>query len=260
MVWQKIDDQFGISKKVIRIPKRRRQQVVGLWTLAGNYAVRALTDGVLEEHELDELDARPADVDELVRVGLWHRHGADCESEYCTPAPEGGVTMHDFLHYHPSRAEVEANREAERLRKASYRESNRRPGGTDNGTPVGRVAESEHPVPVPSQSHPYDLTLTNESSHEVGASVATDSMALAPAVQSLASQAGITSVAAIVEQIRKWTQREVAPEHAVAVARHLLSKSKEPTGPKAPQRYVYRAISQSPIEVQKFIDERGLAA
>lgn len=256
MVWQKIDDQFGVSKKVIRIPKRRRQQCIGLWTLAGNYAVRALTDGVLEEHELDELDARRADVDELVRVELMHRHGFECDSEFCVPAPENGVTLHDFLRYNPSRADVEANREAERVRKAAYRESKRRPAGTPGGTPAGSDAASEHPVPVPSR--PHDLTLTNESSPEVDASVSTDSMVLPPAVQALAAQAGITSVGSIVEQIRKWTHREVSPEVAVGIARHLLGKARGE--PRAPQRYVFQAIGRSPLEVQKYIDEGGLAA
>jgi len=145
MVWQKIDDQFGVSQKVIRIPRKRRQQCVGLWVLAANYAVRALTDGVIEEHELDELDARDVDVAELVRVGLWHHHGDRCDSprDQCKPAPKGGVSIHDFLAYNPSREKVMADREAERVRKASQRQSKRSP----SGTPAGRDPVSEHPVP-----------------------------------------------------------------------------------------------------------------
>lgn len=173
MVWQKIDDQFGVSQKVIRIPRKRRQQVVGLWTLAANYAVRALTDGVLEEHELDELDARDVDVAELVRVGLWHRHGDRCDSpaESCKPAPKGGVSIHDFLVYNRPRDSVAAEREAKQqagnegnhqrwhvqrritvagcefceLQKGSHKRS--------QGDRT-RESSANPPVPVPSQSRP----------------------------------------------------------------------------------------------------------
>lgn len=251
MGWQKIDDQFGVSQKVIRIPRKRRHQCVGLWTLAGNYASRALTDGRLEVHELDELDAKPADVDELVRVGLWHRHGDVCDSDRCVPAPGGGVSIHDYLRYNPSKAEVEAGREAERIRKASYRESKRSP----NGTPAGGDAASGHPVP--SRPLPYDLTDSSESSPVLNGRDTTDSIELSPAVQALASQSGLTSVEAIVTQIRKHTGRVVEPDRAVGIARWLLEKGKNPH---VPQRYVFGAISRSPLEVQKYIDDMGLAS
>ena len=118
MVWQRIDDQFGVSQKVIRIPRKRRQQCVGLWLLATNYSVRALTDGVLEAHELDELDARPTDIAELVRVGMWHGPQHSCGR--CPRPPKGGVVVHDFLVYNKSRSQVEAEREKERVRKNVY--------------------------------------------------------------------------------------------------------------------------------------------
>ena len=145
MVWQKIDDQFGVSKKVIRIPRARRQQCVGLWLLGLNYAGRSLTDGLLEEHELDELGARAADVAELIRVDLWHGPGHACER--CADVPAGAVIVHDFLVYNPSREKVEADREAERVRKASQRDKRRTPDGTSGG--VRDVSEHPDPVPVP---------------------------------------------------------------------------------------------------------------
>lgn len=146
MPWQKIDDQFGIHRKVIRIPRKRRVEAVGLWTLALNYAGRNTTNGVLEEHELEEVLARREVTAELIRAGLWHASGHVCESEKCgDPAPEGGITIHDFLMYNPSRDEVVANREAERVRKESYRKSQQRP----KNVPPGHHQVSAHPVPVP---------------------------------------------------------------------------------------------------------------
>lgn len=258
MGWQKIDDQFGVSQKVIRIPRKRRQQVVGLWTLAGNYAARVLTDGRLEAHELDELDARKADVDELVRVGLWHRHGVRCTSEHCSPAPEDGVTIHDYLRYNPSRAEVEAAREAERVRKAAYRESKRRPSGTPEGTPVGSDSASEHPVP--SRPVPYDLTKTSESSPDPAARETTDSIELSKTEQTIAGQMGITRLQAIADKVSEHTGRRLDAAGTLAVCRHLLDKAPPSKPPRVPQRYVIGSIARSPFEVQQFIDEHGLAA
>ncbi len=161
MVWQKIDDQFGVSQKVIRIPRKRRQQCIGLWTLAGNYATRALTDGRLEVHELDELDARKTDIDELVRVGLWHRPGDPCDSpyEHCRPAPDGGVSIHDFLVYNPSREKVLADREAERVRRRSSGSPSGVPRSVPVGHPLGLRPEVTRCPNNPSQSRPSPVPI-----------------------------------------------------------------------------------------------------
>lgn len=174
MVWQKTDDQFGVSKKVVRIPRARRFQVIGLWTLAGNYACRVLSDGLLEAHELDELGARKPDVAELVRVGLWHGHGHTCPK--CVAVEDGAIVIHDFLIYNPSRAEVEAAKEAERVRKAKYRADKKAspagsPTGTDAGTPPGRDPESGIPVPDPSPTRPPSSTKKEESTAKRGTRV-----------------------------------------------------------------------------------------
>jgi hypothetical protein len=174
MGWDKTDDQFGIHRKVIRIPKKQRFAVVGLWTLAKNYSARALTDGVLEAHELDELDAPAPSIAELVRVELWHREACPrciqklTEADHPLPLPAGSVVVHDYLEYNPSRKVVIANREAERVRKASHRDSRRSSGGSPTGTPDVRDSESGHPVPDPVPSPLTDVT------HPPGSSPVTD--------------------------------------------------------------------------------------
>ncbi len=249
MVWQKIDDQFGVSQKVIRIPRKRRQQCIGLWTLAGNYATRALTDGRLEVHELDELDARKTDIDELVRVGLWHRPGDECDSpyEHCRPAPDGGVSIHDFLVYNPSREKVLADRQAERVRKAEQRESKRRPAkrpsGTPAGTPAGSDAVSEQPVPVPSQSRPdphvTDVTYLPESG-PVGdrANPRTD---LSEEIIAEANRAGVPDLEAVLA-ILEPIVGPLNPRHGVELARVILRRAKSPV--RDPTAYIARAAER----------------
>ena len=101
------------------------------------------------------------------------------------------------------------------------------------------------------------MTLTTESSPVVGAHPSTDSE-LSPVIGALAAQAGITNVPEIVEQIRGYTQRRVSRDVAVGIARHLLTKARG--GARVPQLYVLSTIEQSPLEVQQYIDEGGLAS
>ena len=234
MPWQKIDDQFGVSKKVIRIPRSRRQQCVGLWLLGLNYAGRALTDGLLEEHELDELGARATDVAELVRVELWHDHTHGCDR--CATPPSGAIVIHDFLVYNPSRARVEAQREAERVRKASQRDKRRTAGGTRSGI----RGVSEHPDPDPDPIN-QDLMGHPDS---VGGPAGEDLDPVVASVVTAVRDHGVTLHPLCVPDVLAFIDGRRA--------------SSEP--PKVPARYYPQAISASWPEVEQFIYEKGLAS
>ncbi len=220
MVWQKIDDQFGISRKVIRIPKRNRLAAIGLWTLAGNYSVRALTDGALEQHELDELGAPAGIIAELVRVDLWHGHGHECVR--CLPAPVGGVIIHDFLHYNPSKAKVLEEREAERVRKVSQRDKARTP----SGTPGGSDAVSGHPVPSPGPD-PIDVTTDTESSQ-------------------VPERASSGPDLVLLERV---VGEPVSPRAAIELVQAITSKSKHQV--RDVNAYIATVCRKSPAEVQQ---------
>lgn len=239
MPWQRIDDQFGVSQKLIRIPRKRRQQVVGLWTLAGNYAVRALTDGVLEAHELDELDARAVDVDELVRVDLWHHAGHSCKS--CVAAPVGGVVIHDFLVYNPSRGKVEAERESARVRKVSQRDRQRRHGVS----PGDGNAEFAPPVPSRPVPSPKDQDLTDHPHSHSGP--AEDDLGLNPTVKS------------VVDAVAKGGLT-IHPLAAADVIAFLDMRRDQSKTVRVPERYYADSIRRSWAEVEKFIHEEGLAS
>jgi len=247
MAWQKIDDQFGISKKVIRIPRKRRQRCVGLWLLAGNYASRTLSDGILEAHELDELDAIAADVEELIRVELWHGHGHDCER--CAPVDPGDVVIHDYLAYNPTKAKVLSDREAERVRKMSQRDKKR--------TPDGHTQVSEHPVP--SRPDPVlltDVTTDIESSHlPDSAPQRLDESAL------VASRfMGIVDLRAVAENFVRATHEPLTLGGAVELARAILSKAKGDV--RDVDAYLASVCRKTPGEVQQAyfdLDIEGVA-
>jgi hypothetical protein len=117
MVWQRTDDQYGVSRKVTRISRKpievpTRLAAVGLDHLAMNYSVRHHTDGVIDMTELDELMAMPELIDALVAVDRWHLAGHDCAR--CIQPPEGSIVIHDFLVYNPDSATVAAGNDAKR--------------------------------------------------------------------------------------------------------------------------------------------------
>ncbi len=99
MTWFRVDDEFGSHPKVVRIPRVRRAQAIGLWLLAGTWCARHLTDGHLPAELVAELGGKPIDAAALVTAGLWH-------------AEEGGYVFHDWSPIQPTKAEVEAKRTA----------------------------------------------------------------------------------------------------------------------------------------------------
>lgn len=224
-----VDDDMPFHPKVLAAGN----EAIGMWTRAGALCKKHTTGGFVSTETARTLGTKKV-ADRLVMAGLW-------------VAVDGGYQFHDWKQQagnddaatERARAEQARARNAERQR--AWRERNAKGNGVTNP-----------PVTITPSPSPKDLTLTTESSPEVDASVATDSMVLPPAVQALAAQAGITSVQAIVDIIRKHTGRTVTPERAVGVSRWLLAKARNP---KVPQRYVIGAISRSPFEVQQHIDE-----
>ena len=49
MVWFRVDDGFYDHPKLLAIPRTDRVAAAGLWTLAGSYCTRYLTDGFITD-------------------------------------------------------------------------------------------------------------------------------------------------------------------------------------------------------------------
>lgn len=230
---------------------------MGLWAVAGSHAMSYMTDGLVEAWFVESWPRGHELAHRLVDVGLW----SECD---------GGWMFHDWAGYQPTRAQVEAKREADRERQAKRRRS-------DNGryvedvsrrdterTPAGSHAVSHvHPVPsrpVPSQD---SLVTSQESVTEVDARERTDSLnqslelCQGESARERARAVGITNPAEVVQAVWDECGRVIFPAVVPALAHHLTSKAR--TMVKNPHAYVLRAIVLAPFEVQKYLDEEALA-
>ena len=106
MTWFKVDD------KLFGHPKARAagNRAMGLWVMAGAWSSAYVTDGYVpaafvRDHRHGDIDAAV-----LVDVGLWHE-------------VDGGWMFHDWEQSNPTRAQVEADREARRKRMQKWRDS-----------------------------------------------------------------------------------------------------------------------------------------
>ncbi len=154
MTWVKLDDGFALHRKAARIGS----DGVTLFVALLCYCARNLTDGHVPEGDL---------------VVAWPWPGLKVEKVVSTlisaglvEKTEGGYQVHDYLDWQPSRSEILAKREAEKLKKQRQRgvippggPPERPPGtrkpspGDTPGTPGSRArARSESrpsPSPVP---------------------------------------------------------------------------------------------------------------
>jgi hypothetical protein len=133
MPWFKVDDSFESHPKVKAIPRPRRVKAIGLWTLAGSWSARQLTDGFIPGYMLDELAGSKTEANTLVEVGLW------------SPV-DGGYLFKDWHDWQPTKARVEAERDAakERMRVARERKKGTGSGNVranTSATPPNRSGE-----------------------------------------------------------------------------------------------------------------------
>lgn len=112
MAWFKVDDGLHSSKKFLSIPKRTRFAAIGLWTIAGSWCADQLTDGHVPDYMIREWGPPPSAAEALVDAGFWERE-------------TGGYAFRNWLEYQPSRADVDADRDASRERMRRLRAAKR---------------------------------------------------------------------------------------------------------------------------------------
>lgn len=143
MPWFKSDDSFYRHRKVRKLGKDRLP-AVGLWQLAGTWCADNVdtntADGFVPDEQVDTWDPRHRYAKRLVDVGLWERTEVDGEH---------GYVFHDWPDYQPTRATVEAEREAWRQRKERSRRKSRRDTDRDSQGESRESPNESHTAPVP---------------------------------------------------------------------------------------------------------------
>ena len=109
MSWFKVDDGIHDHPKTEHLSLA----AVGLWTLAGAYCSRHLTDGAISANRVGKLGGDDDLVRELLDAGLWRVEGRS-------------YIFHDWHDYNPPRAEVEQKRAAATERQRKWRQSRTR--------------------------------------------------------------------------------------------------------------------------------------
>lgn len=185
MPWFRVDDKFGEHPKVRAIPRARRRNAMGLWILAGAWCALVTSDGHVPGYMVEELCAEDTDATELVRVGLWHSHGHDCE-DCAQPNDPDGYVMHGWAELQPTRAEVEAKRKADADRAQKYRDRKRaeREAGDPESTRHASVTRDEAErsrssvLPGPTRPDPARIPMVTEREDRYETSRASDATAL----------------------------------------------------------------------------------
>ena len=108
MPWFKVDDTLAFHAKTVAAGNA----AMGLWVRAGAWSMQTLSDGFVPTHMARSLGSR-SEVARLVDVGLWVEK-------------DDGYLFHEWTQRQPSRVQVEADREASRVRQAKGRERARK--------------------------------------------------------------------------------------------------------------------------------------
>lgn len=266
MVWQKIDDGFGIHRKVTRIPRKQRLEALGLWLLALNYSGRNGTNGLLEATDLEECLVRTPLMSELVRVGLWHKPGHECDD--CEQPQVEGAVIHHFLVYNPDAAstagEVEGKSQGGRYgNHVRWHETRgRRIAGCDwcesdirsdteslirsDTNRISIASSSPGPVPGPDPLE-TDMTNANRSSHEIPAREVDDPIEVAQ------RERNITNLGRIRRAFRGLIDDEASDGEVIDLAGMVLDRARGFVD--NPEAYIETAALKSRDEIGVYAAE-----
>lgn len=267
MVWQRNDDQYGVSRKITRIPRTIRLAAVGLDQLAMNYSARSHTDGILDEHELEEVLAQPELIDALVKVERWHRAGHDCAR--CVQPAENSIVIHDFLVYNPDSGSVATETEQKSLggRQGNHVrwhvQRGKRVAGCDwcaigerSDDRVGTDVGSESPVPVPVPNYLNDI---NHPPNSGSVSDARDSESDQKMMGRLRREAlveaqrlGIKNLSDVRDWLEQASGQALDMGQAVLLAADVLRRSKRDVDDA--DAYVIGACRKTPGRVAGYAD------
>jgi len=129
MPWFKIDDKAHSHPKFMRAGNA----ALGLWLRCGSYSAQHLTEGIVPGVVAEMYGTAPQAA-KLVKTGLWHGHGHDCDR--CPQPNPGDYAIHDFFEggRNVTKAQYEANKNAAADRAAKSRAARKASGIEDDSS------------------------------------------------------------------------------------------------------------------------------
>ena len=138
MTWFKVDDGFADHPKTLRVSLA----AIGLWTKAGAWSAKHLTNGEVPLAAVTALGGTKRLAGELVTAGLW------------LEIPSG-YAFHEWLQHQPSRDQVLTKRSATRERVTALRDRQALAGApVANGSGNAACNAVTNTTPVPSRPEP----------------------------------------------------------------------------------------------------------
>ena len=141
MPWFKVDDGFDSHPKVLDVPLR----AIGLWTKAGAWSARNLTDGEVPSSAVRVLGGTKNDADRLAAAGLWDVVKDERGTVY---------RFHDWEEFNPTSSQVKEQRRKTAERVASWRERKRNGVTTPMGNSVTEVGSNAVSNAAPDPTRP----------------------------------------------------------------------------------------------------------
>ncbi len=135
-MWFRVHDGFHSSRKLHNIPKRQKFGAVGLWTIAGSWAMDEKTDGHIPDSMIALWGPPPSAAESLVNAGLWER-------------TRDGFDFRNWIEYQASREDMDSEKEANRLRKAESRHRLKQKKLRDHAENMGMSHVTGHDVTDP---------------------------------------------------------------------------------------------------------------
>lgn len=137
MSWAKFDDLYDDNKKIKRAWRASRG-AIALHAMAITYCARHELDGIVDTDWLIDKLPKDAERTKILSVLVEHNLFKVVDDEH--------YEINDYLEYNPSKADAEARREKDRIRKAKDGANGGR--AESKRSPAGFLAESEAPDPT----------------------------------------------------------------------------------------------------------------
>lgn len=165
MTWFLVDDGLSQHPKVTSAKRgASRERMVGLWTLAGSWSSKYLTEGHIPHEQIDELGCTQQSAQALVQARLWHIAGHDCD--ICPQPPGNDYQFHDWTQANQTRFEVLDKRAKKSAagskggKASGETRRNRSKNEASAEASASRMLEAKsNPYPIPSYPNPSLVTL-----------------------------------------------------------------------------------------------------